>query len=359
MTRVGMDVKFHDGRTLVGSTPIETLRAAAELGFEGLLVRTVDEAFPTLDRGDIAAFAAEAERLGMFVQLGLGKVNPYMTAELPRVRDLGDGSYLAGMERMIALCGEYGWTEAWTATGGFKHHLPAPYCFDRFRTDAPWTSQLRAIETFLRSLAPALRSHGVRLNLETHEEITTFEILRLIDAVGEDVLGVCLDPGNLMVRGEPVAAAVERVAPVTHMTHLRDAVLVPVEGGLARFLAPVGDGVVDWDHLLGTLLGAQPDIDLAIEGIGGVRAEMLLQPENAVWRTAHPDMTDADVAELERLAADFPAEGASHTTAGLEELRRQRPERDDYVDFLRRSREALLAAIARRNADAETQTAQV
>jgi len=349
MTRVGMDVKFYDGTTLVGDDPIATLRAAHELGFEGLLVRTVDEAFPTLDRAEIDRFAAEADRLGMFVQLGLGKVNPYMTAELPRVRDLGGGSYLAGMERMIGICGDYGWTEAWTATGGFKHHLPAPYSIDRFRTDVPWPDQLRAIERFLRSLAPTLRRHGVRLNLETHEEITTFEILRLIDGIGADVLGVCLDPGNLMVRGETVPGAVARVAPFTHMTHLRDAVLVPVDDGLSRFLAPIGDGTMDWDALLDALLTAQPDIDLAVEGIGGVRAEMQLQPRDPYWRSAHPDMTDDDVAELERIASAFPPPNAPHTTASLEELRAVVPERGDYVDFLSRSREALVAAIARRD----------
>jgi sugar phosphate isomerase/epimerase len=373
VTRIGADVKFHDGVTLLGDDPLETLDAVRALGFDGILVRTVDEAFPTLDAGAIDEFAQEARRHGMFVQLGLGKVNPYMTAELPRVRDLGDGSYLDGMIRMIELCAEHGWTEAWTATGGYKHELPAPFCFDRFRTDVDWSDQLAAIARFLRRLAPALRANGVRLNLETHEEITTFEILRLIDEVGADAVGVCLDPGNLLVRGEPVMDAVRRVAPYTHMTHLRDAVLVGTElvgtelvgtelagtelvgtdAGISRFLAPIGAGVTDWDELVGVLLDAQPGIDLAIEGIGGSRAEMPLNPRDAFWRSMHPDMTDADVTELERLAAEYPAQADRGTVECVDLLRARPPARADYIDFLQRSRTALGAVIAARHPSLE------
>jgi len=348
MTRIGSDVKFRDGATLLGDTPLETLGALRALGFEGILVRTVDEAFPALDAGGIREFAQEAAHHGMFVQLGLGKVNPYMTAELPRVRDLGGGSYLEGMVRLIELCAQHGWSEAWTATGGFKHDLPAPYCFDRFRTDVEWSDQLAAIAGFLHKLAPALRANGVRLNLETHEEITTFEILRLIDEVGDDVVGVCLDPGNLMVRGEPVMDAVRRVAPYTHLTHLRDAVLVASDAGISRFLAPIGAGVTDWDELVDVLLTAQPGIDLAVEGIGGSRAEMTLAPRDGFWRSMHPDMTEADVTELERLVNEYPAQADRGTVECVDLLRARPPERADYIDFLQRWREALSAAIAAR-----------
>ncbi len=348
MNRIGVDVKFDNGASLLGPSPLGTLAAAQELGFEGILVRTLDEAFPTLEHRAIAEFAVEANAREMFVQLGLGKVNPYMVSELPRVRDLGQGSYLAGMERMIRICAEFGWTEAWTATGGYKHGLPAPYCFDRFRTDVDWSDQLAATADFLRKLAPTLREHGVRLNLETHEEITSFELLRLIEETGSDVLGVCLDPANLMVRGEPVGDAVRRVAPHTRLTHLRDAVIVPAANGLSRFLMPIGEGVIDWAQLLDEVLGAHPDLDLVIEGIGGSRAEMEMQPDDPLWRSLHPDMADADAEALRELAARFAARSAAGNAPGVEELRASRPEQTDYRNFLTKSREALLAGLKRR-----------
>ncbi|MDQ4504011.1 sugar phosphate isomerase/epimerase family protein [Sinomonas sp. ASV322] len=349
MTRIGLDVKFEDGGSLLGDDPVETLSVAYDLGFEGILVRTVDEAFPTLDSAAIREFAAEARSREMFVHLGLGKVNPYMTAELPRVRDLGDGSYLAGMERMIALCAEYGWTEAWTAAGAYHHDLPSPFCFDRFRTDVDWPDQVAAIARFLHKLAPTLREHGVRLNLETHEEITTFEVLRLIEDVGDDVLGVCLDPANVMVRGEAVDDAVRRTAPHVRLTHLRDAILVPTGGGLSRFLMPIGEGIIDWDGLLDAVLGAHPGLDLVIEGIGGSRAEMELRPDDAQWRAAHPDMTDDDGERLMRLGSAFAVRAGRGLASGIDDLRASPPVLADYRDFLTRSLKALRASLERRS----------
>ena len=44
--------------------------------------------------------------------------------------------------------------------------------------------------------------------MKTHEEITTTEAMRLVEEVGEDVLGIAFDPVNVVVRGElPTAAA--------------------------------------------------------------------------------------------------------------------------------------------------------
>lgn len=327
---IGADVKFDAGASLLGD-PFAALDVLAELGFRGILLRTLDEAFPTLDAAEIARFARAAERRGFFVRAGVGKINPYMTAELPRVRRLGDGSYLAGMERMIGICGGHGWSQAWTATGGFKRELPAPFCFDRFRTDTTWAAQLDATLRFVEKLAPALRRAGVRLNIETHEEITTHEILRLIEAAGDDVLGICLDPANLPVRGEAFGPGIARAAPRTHITHLRDAVLVRKGGAISRFLAPLGQGQIEWKDALDALLSASPDVDLIIEGIGGSRAEMMLSPDHPAWRAAHPELSADEVAELGRLADSGMA-----APAPLGPDRRA-----DYLAFLRGSLEGL------------------
>lgn len=340
MSRIGADVKFQDGSSRLGD-PLGTLDELAALGADGILVRTIDEAFPELDASRIDSFARAADDRGMFVRMGIGKVNPYMTAELPRVRRLGEGSYLAGMQRMIRICAEHGWSEVWTAVGGYKMGLPAPFCFDRFRTDVAWADQLDATSRFIDRLAPTLRSEGVRLNVETHEEITTYELARLVERHGADIVGVCLDPANIPVRGEAVQAGAERVAPYVHLTHLRDIVMARTESGLSRFLMPVGDGQIDWDALL-ALFADRDDVDLVIEAVGGTRAEMILTPQDPSWRAAHPDLDDGDIAQLERLADEQAAHAADGTGPGLAALRDAGPDADaGYREFLTRSLSAL------------------
>ncbi|MEP6843867.1 MAG: TIM barrel protein [Pseudolysinimonas sp.] len=335
MSRIGADLKFQDGSCQLAASPLATLDEIVGLGLDGLLVRTLDEAFPELDADDLAAFHRTSQALGLFVRMGIGKINPYSTAELPRVRSLGAGSYLAGMERMIRICASYGWNEVWTAVGSFKMAYPAPYCFDRFRTDVAWPAQLDATSRFIDKLAPTLRAEGVRLNIETHEEITTRELLVFVERHGADIIGICLDPANLPVRGESVIAGSQRVAPFTHLTHLRDVVLVPRADGISRLLTPIGQGQIAWDRLLPLLLG-RDDVDLCIEAIGRSRADMLLQPGDPRWRASDPDLSEPELAELQALAdqtAERFADGSSPDLAAT-----PAPE---YRDFLSQSLQAL------------------
>ncbi len=92
------------------------------------------------------------------------------------MRELGGGDYRRGMIMMMEAAAEVGCQDLWVATANYKPRLPGYFVFDRFRTDVTWTEQLAATERFLHSLAPAARDLGCHLNLETHEEITSFEL---------------------------------------------------------------------------------------------------------------------------------------------------------------------------------------
>ena len=50
------------------------------------------------------------------------------------------------------------------------------------------------------------------MNFEKHGEVTTFEILRMIEHLGSDVIGITLDIGNLPVTMEGLVCALRRVA---------------------------------------------------------------------------------------------------------------------------------------------------
>lgn len=313
---VGADVKLASThRELKGATtdgPVAALQRIAAQGLEGVLFRTLLEASPTLDPAELTDMRQCADDLGLYLEVGVGKVNPFMTGELPEIRALGDGSYLAGMERMIAAAASIGCHELWSATGNHHAEFPGLHAIDRYRPDAPWSEQLRLTESFLHQLAPALRDHGSHIDLETHEEITSSEVVDLAEAVGADVVGVTLDTANLCINGEDVIAATRRVAPYVRLTHLRDFVLFPVADGLERFLVPCGDGLVDWSEVLGLLAGS-PLAHLSIEPAGDGQRGMTAHLDDPRWQAAHPD---ADTAEIALLRADADRCAASAQAGG-------------------------------------------
>lgn len=345
--RVGADVKLRsplrEQKGTVDEPALDALHTVQAQGLDGVLFRTLYEMSPTLDPGELGEVSAEAAHLRLYLEVGIGKVNPYMTAELPEIRRLGDGSYLEGMQRMIAAAAAIGCTELWSATGNFKANLPGLFKNDRYRTDIDWGDQLAATAAFLRQLSPCLREHGVHLNLETHEEITSFELVRLVEEIGADVLGITFDSANVVVHGEHPAAAARRIAPYTRMTQLRDVVIVEHELGLNRYLAPCGDGVLDWSDLLSVLLAANPALNLTIEPAGPRQPPMLAPLDDQVWRAAHPDADAQETAELRALAAAYRDRTA----------RRELPDESalargglyDRDSFLGRSAEQLRAAL--------------
>lgn len=292
-----------DGRKLPGASSrpaVESLEAAAELGMDGVFFRTVLDITPTLDRHILKELRRRADELGLYLEMGLAKVNPYANAEAPEVRELGGGDYTAGMVRMMEACAEIDCRELWVGTANYKPRLPGYHVFDRFRTDAPWSDQLGAIEKFLGTLRPAALDLGCHLNIETHEEITSFEVVRLVEAVGPDAVGITYDSANVVARAEDPVEAARRVAPYVRMSHVRDVALFRTDYGIGRMLAPCGEGVMDWPAILAALGEQRPDLRLSIENSRD-RTVMPMHVYDPAWLAAHPDLTTTELAETFRL----------------------------------------------------------
>ncbi len=323
-----------DGRKIPGAderSPAEILNYAKSLGMEGVYFRTVMDITPTLDLGVLRELRQHADALGLFLQMGLAKVNPYATAEAPEVRELGDGDYTRGMLKMMraaregADCGEL-----WVACCNFKRDLPGYHAVDRFRTDAPWPDQLVAIEKFLRLIAPAARDLQCHLNMETHEEITSWEVVRLVESVGPDVIGITFDTANVLVRGEDPVEATRRIAPYVRASHLRDSILIPHEDGLARVFSPCGLGVIDWDAVLGILVAEVPDLNASIEP-AGTSLTVPIGLTDKAWRELHPDLVEAEVAELFRLAQDYAARAEKGDVLSIDDVRAVPYNGEDFI----------------------------
>jgi sugar phosphate isomerase/epimerase len=240
-----------------------------------------------------------ADELGLYLQVGVGRVNPYNTPLSPEIRQLGEGDYLLGMHRMIDAAASIGCFELWGECATYMHGLPGLFAIDRFRTDVSWPDQLEATQKFLRKLAPILRDHGCRINLETHEEVTSYELLRFIDETGKDVLGITYDTMNMVCRGEAPLSTAQRVAPFTHMTHIKDAILYFTEEGLEWQLRPCGQGVIDWGKVLPILSLYSPDLILSIEDAKSIMPIKIYDP---MWQDHHPDISAPELTELVRLA---------------------------------------------------------
>ncbi|MGZ0147794.1 sugar phosphate isomerase/epimerase family protein [Kribbella sp. WER1] len=340
MLNIGIDGRKFPQAAELG--PFKLLERCHELGYAGVFFRTVLDITPDLDRAVLTDVRRLADELGLRLDMGLGKVNPFNTAEAPEVRDLGGGDYLKGMTRMIEAVTAIGCHALWADTANYQRHGWGLHAIDRFRTDVTWPEQLVATRNFLRRLAPVLRDHAAQAAVETHEEITTTEIVQLIEDVGADVLGVTYDPANVVVRGEDPVQAARRVAPYTLLTHLRDVVLYPTPRGLARQIRACGDGMIDWTALLEPIVAEAPVSVLTIENVVD-RDFNDIPIYDPAWQAGHPDLAVGEVLELVRLSQRYTDDVA----AG------RKPDPDGYyteeldpIDFITRSAHTLRATLS-------------
>jgi sugar phosphate isomerase/epimerase len=257
---------------------------------------------PSLDPGALREVREKADELGLYLESGLGIVNPYATPEAPQLRAIGDGDITQGFQKMMEACAAIACRELWVCTANRKFTYYGRLSYDRFRTDVSWTEQLAATERFLLRLAPIARDHGIHMNLETHEEITTFELVRLVEAVGPDVTGIVFDTGNVLHRLEYPPFAAGRVSRYVRQTHVKDVFLAHRPGGLDYQQRPCGEGVVDFRQILPLLAAANPTLNLTIENVepnedlshAGHRT--CIELFNPAFLEAHPDLTTIELA---------------------------------------------------------------
>jgi sugar phosphate isomerase/epimerase len=317
---VGADAtKFPDARRL---GPSGTLAEARSLGLDGLFFRSLLEISGSLDRGELREVASEARAHGMYLEGGLGKVNPFATPESPELRAIGDGDIRRGFVLMMEAAADIDCRELWVSTANKKPQYPGRFAYDRFRTDVEWGEQLRATIRFLRELAPVARALGLHLNLETHEEITSWEALRVVDEVGPEVMGIVFDTTNMRQRGEEPVSACRRVAAHVRQTHVKDATLRQVADGVRYDVVPCGQGVVDLRAIVAILVQADPAPTLTLENrppqpaVPEAVLPTLIELDAPEWRAAHPDLDLDELARVRELAVRPDSRAAAAPDGG-------------------------------------------
>lgn len=260
---------------------------AKEHGCEGVQFGTPWELSPTLDEGEIDAVCGYAQDLGMTLEVGIPSVNPHRPNH--RVREWGDGDDVQGFAKLLRLCTRVGAPSVRTFIG---------FQTERYDPNVAWQQMLGDTVAFLKQLAPVVRDCGLKLGLETHQDATTFELLRVIDSVGSDVVGITLDTANLPMRLEDPLEATKRAAPFVVMTHTKDSILFFGEDGLRWQARPCGQGVMPLTEMIPLL---PEHVMLSIEDHPRIYPMPIFNRE---WLSSYPDLTAQELASLVRLARE-------------------------------------------------------
>ncbi|WP_398494330.1 sugar phosphate isomerase/epimerase family protein [Variovorax sp.] len=151
---------------------------------------------------------------------------------------LGSGrapEQLADLNRHAALAARAGARVMRICCGGRRTRIP------------DWAEHKSLLLPLLREAVAHSREHQVVLAIENHIDLLADELVDLVETIDSPWLGVCLDTANNLRMLEDPGVAIDKLAPYTRATHVKD---VTARGGDPRTFAfwpsvPVGQGLID------------------------------------------------------------------------------------------------------------------
>ncbi|MFD2574552.1 sugar phosphate isomerase/epimerase family protein [Spirosoma soli] len=118
----------------------------------------------------------------------------------------------------------------------------------RFVIDEPnYEPLIEDVISLVRNAVPALEKAGITLGLENHDRLLAREFAHIVEQVGSNNIGICLDSVNSMGAGEGLAEVVRTLAPYTVNLHLKDFGIrrLPHQMGFQIDGRPAGQGLLN------------------------------------------------------------------------------------------------------------------
>lgn len=161
------------------------------------------------------------------------------------------------------------------------------------------------VENFTRVLKAArsrILDSGVKLAIENHNgDQQAREIKTLIEHVGHDILGVCLDSGNPLLVYEDPHLTLELLGPYAVASHVRDSAVWRVREGVAMRWVNMGEGNVDIDGWIKKFVRMRPGVPVTFENLPSAKPRIIpvFDPKTYEY---FPKMPAADLAGFLALA---------------------------------------------------------
>src|SRR5262245_53937304 len=251
----------------------------------------------SLDPGYLRELRAHAARLGLSLEIGMLSFDRYarsFRAELgsgeQQLGDMIEAAAVIGSPIVRCLLGDQG---------------------DR-RGPVPFEEHLAECRRVLEAVAPRARDRGVRIAVENYGgvDLLARELRWLIEAVGPDAVGACLDTGNPAYGGEDPLLSAELLAEYAVSTHARDTAIWESEDGAWAQWTVAGEGNVDLASIVRLLAERAPACPIDLEVItGGSPASIPYLRRDAGFWSTYPTMLARDFARFVALARDGTRRG--------------------------------------------------
>jgi 3-oxoisoapionate decarboxylase len=285
-------------------TPIQFLDFLSSLKLTWAMISLAPPALG--DEASIRQIRDRADRLGIKLQLAFGSVCPSSRSFNAQL-----GTLEEQVARGLKASQIFGAKCMRCVLGGDP---------ERPQIDMHVDTMIKAV----RGIRARIADSGVKLAVENHGgDLQAREMKAMIEAVGADVMGVCLDSGNPVWMLEDPHMTLEMLIPYAETCHVRDSAVWKVPEGIAVRWVNMGEGNVDIDGWIRKFVQAKPGLPIIFENLvsGAPRIHHIYDPgfwEN--WRKMPASEFSRFLAIADRGTAKPAAPRPEGKTAGQQRI---------------------------------------
>jgi 3-oxoisoapionate decarboxylase len=195
--------------------------------------------------GDLHNIRSRAEKLGMYIEA---------MVELPH---RGNTS---AFERELQNANAVGAVALRSACLGTRR-------YETFSSFADWQNFVAQSHSSLEAALPILDRYKIPLGLENHKDWTVDEMAALMKKYSSEYLGACLDFGNNISLLDDPMEVVERLAPYTVSTHVKNMGVEHYGDGFLLSEIVLDKGFLDLSRMITLVRQARPKTRFSLEMI--------------------------------------------------------------------------------------------
>jgi sugar phosphate isomerase/epimerase len=202
------------------------------------------------DEAAVTQVREHADRLGIKLQLAFGTMCPSARSFNPQ-----NGTLEEQAGRALRASRIFGATCMRCVLGGDP---------ERPQIEMHIDNMIKAV----RGMRSRIVDSGIKLAVENHGgDLQAREMKMMVEAIGTDICGVCLDSGNPVWMLEDPHMTLEMLLPYAETCHVRDSAVWKVPEGVAVRWVNMGEGNVDIDGWIRKFVAAKPGQPIIFENL--------------------------------------------------------------------------------------------
>jgi sugar phosphate isomerase/epimerase len=181
--------------------------------------------------------------------------------------------------------------------------------YETFKTLEAWNEHVAESHRSLEAALPMLDKYKMPLGLENHKDWTADQLASLMKRYSSEYFGVCLDFGNNISLLDQPMDAIEKLAPYTVCTHVKDIAVDSYEEGILLSEVVLGQGLIDIPRTVSLI---RPGTHMTLEMITRQPLKIPMLRED-YWNT-FPESKAQDLARILRFVNQNKGNAASNLT---------------------------------------------